>query len=308
MCLSALHALQAAASRNSVGRGRHATNPMLRRLPQLQLKPPATRSLQRHNRHNQRGSRQMAAVAAAAATSELLSTIDRSCAALCLYRLTPHPGVSPMACCPGGDPAQAFISQFQLAGASQGPLAGLTVAVKDLFDVSVWVRDTTAPHRWRCGSGWPHSFNCQLLLLLTACCHPHTHTRQIAGRRTGFGSPTWRDTHPVADATAPPVAALLAAGVCAAQGLLVPGTASGHSSASVDHSAAHSPAQPPADCCRRHGGGQGPHGRAGLQPGRQQCALWHAPECSSAWPQHRRLQLWVSGELRGLAASRRVLW
>lgn len=35
---------------------------------------------------------------------------------------------------------------------------------------------------------------------------------QIAGHKTGFGNPTWLETHPVATTTAPPVAALLAAG------------------------------------------------------------------------------------------------
>lgn len=35
------------------------------------------------------------------------------------------------------DPSKAFISQFRLEGSQQGPLVGKTLAVKDLFDVSV---------------------------------------------------------------------------------------------------------------------------------------------------------------------------
>jgi hypothetical protein len=35
---------------------------------------------------------------------------------------------------------------------------------------------------------------------------------QIAGHKTGFGSPSWLETHPTADVTAPTVAALLEAG------------------------------------------------------------------------------------------------
>lgn len=34
------------------------------------------------------------------------------------------------------DPTHSFVSQFTLEGARQGPLAGLTLAVKDLYDVS----------------------------------------------------------------------------------------------------------------------------------------------------------------------------
>ncbi len=34
------------------------------------------------------------------------------------------------------DKAGAFIEQFTLTGAAAGPLSGLTVAVKDMFDVS----------------------------------------------------------------------------------------------------------------------------------------------------------------------------
>lgn len=40
----------------------------------------------------------------------------------------------------------------------------------------------------------------------------HSRLPQVAGHKTGFGSPTWLDTHDVASTTAPPVAALLAAG------------------------------------------------------------------------------------------------
>ncbi|KAF8058363.1 AMI1 [Scenedesmus sp. PABB004] len=67
------------------------------------------------------------------------------------------------------DATGSFISRFRLEGAGSGPLAGVTVAVKDLFDV--------------------------------------------AGHATGFGNPVWLQTHAApAAATAPPVAALLAAG------------------------------------------------------------------------------------------------
>ena len=62
--------------------------------------------------------------------------------------------------CPDGDIARA--------GADEGPLAGLSFAVKDIFD--------------------------------------------IAGHRTGFGNPTWRDTHSPAGRTASAVHRLLDAG------------------------------------------------------------------------------------------------
>ena len=63
---------------------------------------------------------------------------------------------------PPSDPLGAFCreNQASLKGSGSGPLAGLTFAAKDVFD--------------------------------------------IAGSRTGFGSPTWLDTHPPAEATAPP--------------------------------------------------------------------------------------------------------
>ncbi|GBF97640.1 amidase [Raphidocelis subcapitata] len=67
------------------------------------------------------------------------------------------------------DPTGSFILQFEVPGAPRGPLAGKTVAVKDLFDVK----------------GYP----------------------------TGFGNPTWLETHPdPAPANAPAVQALLDAG------------------------------------------------------------------------------------------------
>ncbi|KAG2488367.1 hypothetical protein HYH03_013056 [Edaphochlamys debaryana] len=67
------------------------------------------------------------------------------------------------------DPHNAYIDRdLTIEGASNGPLKGLTFAVKDLFD--------------------------------------------IAGHRTGFGNPTWLETHPPAARTAPAVQALLDAG------------------------------------------------------------------------------------------------
>ncbi len=68
------------------------------------------------------------------------------------------------------DPLGAFCRENQAAlrGSGSGPLAGLTFAAKDVFD--------------------------------------------IAGSRTGFGSPTWLNTHPPADVTAPAVQRLLDAG------------------------------------------------------------------------------------------------
>lgn len=68
------------------------------------------------------------------------------------------------------DPLGAFCrhNHVALPGAAEGPLAGLTMAVKDVFD--------------------------------------------IAGHRTGSGHPLWLETHPPAEATAPAVARLLAAG------------------------------------------------------------------------------------------------
>ena len=71
---------------------------------------------------------------------------------------------------PPNDPMGAFCRENHAAleGSGSGPLAGLTFAAKDVFD--------------------------------------------IAGSRTGFGSPTWLNTHPPAEATAPAVQMLLDAG------------------------------------------------------------------------------------------------
>ncbi len=71
---------------------------------------------------------------------------------------------------PPDDPLGAFCRENHaaLTGSGIGPLAGLTFAAKDVFD--------------------------------------------IAGVRTGFGSPTWLATHPPAEATAPAVQRLLDAG------------------------------------------------------------------------------------------------
>ena len=68
------------------------------------------------------------------------------------------------------DPVGAFVPgpRAAIAGAPEGPLAGLTFAVKDLYDV--------------------------------------------AGHVTGYGSPDWARTHPVAPATAPCIMDLIAAG------------------------------------------------------------------------------------------------
>ena len=68
------------------------------------------------------------------------------------------------------DPVGAFLPgpRAAIAGAPEGPLAGLTFAVKDLYDV--------------------------------------------AGHVTGYGSPDWARTHPVAPATAPCIMDLIAAG------------------------------------------------------------------------------------------------
>ena len=71
---------------------------------------------------------------------------------------------------PLNDPLGAFCrdNQAALKGSGSGPLAGLTFAAKDVFD--------------------------------------------IAGSRTGFGSPTWLNTHPPAEANAPAVQRLVDAG------------------------------------------------------------------------------------------------
>ena len=71
---------------------------------------------------------------------------------------------------PPNDPLGAFCRENHAAleGSGSGPLAGLTFAAKDVFD--------------------------------------------IAGSRTGFGSPTWLTTHPAAESTAPAVRRLLDAG------------------------------------------------------------------------------------------------
>lgn len=71
---------------------------------------------------------------------------------------------------PPDDPLGAFctVNHAALRGRGNGPLAGLTLAAKDVFD--------------------------------------------IAGSRTGFGNPTWLETHPPAGTTAPAVQRLLDAG------------------------------------------------------------------------------------------------
>ena len=71
---------------------------------------------------------------------------------------------------PPNDPLGAFCRENHAAlqGSGAGPLAGLTFAAKDVFD--------------------------------------------IAGVRTGFGSPTWLNTHPPAEFTAPAVLRMLGAG------------------------------------------------------------------------------------------------
>lgn len=70
------------------------------------------------------------------------------------------------------DPAGAFCrdNHVAVAGRPDGPLAGLTFGVKDIFD--------------------------------------------IEGSRTGFGNPTWLETHPPAKVTATAVRRLLDAGAC----------------------------------------------------------------------------------------------
>ena len=68
------------------------------------------------------------------------------------------------------DTVDAFVSMFELEGAAEGVLTGLTFCAKDIYDV--------------------------------------------AGHPTGCGSPDWLASHPVPDAHAAPVAALLAAGAC----------------------------------------------------------------------------------------------
>eukprot|EP00959_Pyramimonas_sp_CCMP1952_P154648 3235478-Pyramimonas_sp.AAC.1 len=67
----------------------------------------------------------------------------------------------------------AFVQHcdFAIQGSPEGPLSGLTFAIKDLFDVK--------------------------------------------GYKTGFGNPTWLDTHDIADRTAPAVQMLLDAGASA---------------------------------------------------------------------------------------------
>jgi hypothetical protein len=51
------------------------------------------------------------------------------------------------------------------------------------------------------------------VLMVPSC---HIRVLQVAGHKTGFGSPTWLETHEAAQTSAPPVAALLAAGAHAA--------------------------------------------------------------------------------------------
>lgn len=46
------------------------------------------------------------------------------------------------------DPTNSFISQSKIEGNSDGPLSGLTLAVKDLFDVSVKQQLYAVPKQW----------------------------------------------------------------------------------------------------------------------------------------------------------------
>lgn len=54
-----------------------------------------------------------------------------------------------------------------------------------------------------------HHCTRRVLCITILCLTP---ALQIAGHKTGFGSPSWLQTHPAADHTAPPIAQLLAAG------------------------------------------------------------------------------------------------
>jgi hypothetical protein len=64
--------------------------------------------------------------------------------------------------------------------------------------------------------GWL-STSCSVCACIQAA-HVFLPAAQIAGHKTGFGNPTWLETHPVADVTSPAVTALLEAGAVVRDG------------------------------------------------------------------------------------------
>jgi hypothetical protein len=138
---------------------------------------------------------------------------------------------------------------------------------------------------------------------------------QIAGHKTGFGSPTWLNTHDVASSTAPPVAALLAAGaahtvcsdpdipLCCLHSLPLLGPVCLHyDTLHLQHCRHDNKAGPQGRCAlllllyRCHHFGQDPHVRAGLQPRWEQCSLRHTRQPGSTWQKHRRVKLRLCSE------------
>ncbi len=83
--------------------------------------------------------------------------------------------------------SSAFIDEdLRVPGAKSGPLEGLTVAIKDLFDVSCFQKLQTL----------------RMTVDLRTSGHSDEVLLQVAGHPTGFGNPTWLATHPKPTANA----------------------------------------------------------------------------------------------------------
>lgn len=101
-----------------------------------------------------------------------------------------------------------------ISGAAAGPLSGLTFAAKDLYDVSpspdrycLLTRQLDIYVRYRpCDR--PAAYSCWALPsrpTRVPNCLPSVFSIQVKGYITGFGQPSWRQTHPAASSTAPAV-------------------------------------------------------------------------------------------------------
>ncbi|CAI5473233.1 unnamed protein product [Closterium sp. Yama58-4] len=108
-----------------------------------------------------------------------------------------------------GREAGAFVehSACVVPSATDGPLRGLTFAVKDMYDVRGGRGEVAVlVSRFSQRSSLP------LYPFSALCCGCVRACVQVAGVPTGFGNPTWLATHDVPQTTAPVVHALLEAG------------------------------------------------------------------------------------------------
>ena len=105
----------------------------------------------------------------------------------------------------GAQSGGAYVdAKLRVQGSLTGPLQGSTFAVKNLFDVSM---DEIGS---RCLF---ISYKAPVYMLILASVSNSSYTRmQIKGHHTGFGNPTWLETHPPAEETAPCIQMLLDAG------------------------------------------------------------------------------------------------